>query len=52
MMFVLERISLTTKIYQITLDRAASVHCSLLDPGTRPTLGHIPINRIHKLANL
>lgn len=38
MMFVLERVSLTTKIYRVTLDRAALAHCSLVDPATRPTL--------------
>ncbi len=38
MMLVLERISLTTKIYRITLDRAVPACCSLVDAGTRPTL--------------
>lgn len=37
-LLVLERISLTTKIYRITLDRAAAAPRSLAIPATRPTL--------------
>lgn len=37
-MLVLERISLTTKIYEVTLDRSSVAPPSLSDPDTRPTL--------------
>lgn len=37
-MFVLERMTLTTKIYRVTLDRAARAPASPVDPDTRPTL--------------
>lgn len=37
-MLVLERISLTTKIYQVALDRQAAAPGSLAEPDTRPTL--------------
>ena len=41
-MLVLERATLTTKIYRITLGREAQAHCSLADPVTRPTLEQMP----------
>lgn len=45
-LLVLERISLTTKIYQVTLTPEARAPCSLVNPETRPTLEQMSADQL------
>lgn len=47
-LLVLERMTLTTKIYEVTLDRETLAPRSLTDPDTRPTLEQMSRSQVHK----